>query len=174
MDLTLHRTIQNFGQEYCQSNNILCNILFLRTEPRTPIFVQPSPPFISMLDKYRNVGWKKFYLVYGMCDESFTINCTVKPPSDIDKGWFMFFVTLLSQIYWISGATLGTLLDHVIHFDTTGIEFVMTALIGLSCSFLCLLIFGNQSFLLPSMALIVLCFTFIRKRNEKNTEEVFQ
>ncbi len=52
---------------------------------------------ISMLDKYKNVGWKKFYLIYGMCDESFSINCTVTLPPDVDRGWFMFFVTLLNQ-----------------------------------------------------------------------------
>ena len=66
---------------------------------------------ISMLERYKNVGWKKPYLIFGMCDESFTINYTV-----------------LNQIYWVSGATLGALLGYVIHFDTTGIEFVMTAL----------------------------------------------
>ena len=83
---------------------------------------------ISMLDKYKNCGPKKFYLIYGMCDESFSINCAVTPPPEIDRGWFMFFVTLLNHIYWVSGATLGALLGYVIHFDTTGIEFVMTAL----------------------------------------------
>ena len=47
---------------------------------------------ISMLGKYKNTGWKKPYLIYGMCDESFSINCTVNPPPDVDKGWFMLFV----------------------------------------------------------------------------------
>ena len=47
---------------------------------------------LSMLDKYKNTGWKKFYLIFGMCDESFTVNCTVTPPDDVDHGWFMFFV----------------------------------------------------------------------------------
>ena len=51
---------------------------------------------ISMLDKYKGLGWKKPYLIFGMCDESFTINCTVKPPADVDSGWFMFFVTILN------------------------------------------------------------------------------
>ena len=83
---------------------------------------------ISMLDKYKNTGLKKPYLIYGMCDESFSINCTVTPPADVDKGWFMLFVTLLNQIYWVAGAALGSLLGSVISFDTTGIEFVMTAL----------------------------------------------
>ena len=81
-----------------------------------------------MLDKYKNTGWKKFYLIFGMCDESFTVNCTVTPPDDVDRGWFMFFVNLLNQIYWVFAATAGALLGYVIHFDTTGIEFVMTAL----------------------------------------------
>lgn len=137
---------------------------------------------ISMLDKYKNVGLKKLYLIYGMCDESFTINCAVKPPEDVDKGWFMFFVTMLNHIYWVSGATLGALLGYILHFDTTGIEFVMTALfvvmfinqweetddhkpalIGLGASLLCLLIFEGQSFILPAMALIILCFALRRK-----------
>ncbi len=141
---------------------------------------------ISMLDKYKNVGWKKLYLIYGMCDESFTINCTVTPPPDVDKGWFMFFVTMLNQIYWVSGATLGALLGYVIQFDTTGIEFVMTALfvvmfinqweettdhksalIGLGCSLLCLLFFGSESFILPAMALIIVCFTFSKNKDRE-------
>ncbi|WP_288156396.1 AzlC family ABC transporter permease, partial [Phocaeicola sartorii] len=141
---------------------------------------------ISMLEKYKNTGWKKPYLIFGMCDESFTVNCTVTPPADVDKGWFMLFVTLLNQIYWVSGATLGALLGYVIHFDTTGIEFVMTALFvvmfinqweeakdhrpaltGLGCSLLCLLIFGSGNFILPAMALIILCFSADKKRKDK-------
>ena len=83
---------------------------------------------LSMLEKYKGTGWKKPYLIYGMCDESFSINCTVTPPEGVDRGWFMFFVTLLNQIYWVSGATLGALLGSVLHFNTEGIEFIMTAL----------------------------------------------
>ena len=115
---------------------------------------------LSMLDKYKNTGWKKFYLIFGMCDESFTVNCTVTPPDDVDHGWFMFFVNLLNQVYWVAAATAGALLGYVIHFDTTGIEFVMIALfvvmflnqweetkdhrpalVGLICPVICLLVF---------------------------------
>ncbi len=143
---------------------------------------------ISMLKKYQNTGLKKFYLIYGMCDESFSINCTASP-ADVDKGWFMFFVTLLNQIYWVTGATLGALLGYVIHFDTTGIEFVMTALFvvmflnqwkeakehsaalaGLGCSFLCLLIFGSENFMIPAMGLIILYFILVRKKREAESE----
>lgn len=135
---------------------------------------------ISMLDKYKNTGLKKPYLIYGMCDESFSINCTVTPPADVDKGWFMLFVTLLNQIYWVAGAALGSLLGSVISFDTTGIEFVMTALFvvmfinqweetdnhrsaltGVFCSMVCLFLFGAQHFIIPAMALIIACFSLM-------------
>lgn len=143
---------------------------------------------ISMLQKYRNTGLKKIYLIFGMCDESFTINCTVSPPN-VDKGWFMFFVTLLNHFYWVAGATLGALLGYILHFDTTGIEFVMTALFvvmfinqwdkterhgsalaGLGCSLLCLLIFGSAHFIIPAMLLIIFCFIGARRKKEDVSE----
>ena len=143
-----------------------------------------------MLDKYEHTGWKKFYLIYGMCDESFSINCTVTPPEDVDKGWFMFFVTLLNHLYWVCGATAGALLGYVIHFDTTGIEFVMTALfvvmfmgqweehldhrpalIGLVIPTVCLFVFGSQNFIIPSMALIVVCFMTLKKYLQPEVKE---
>ena len=143
-----------------------------------------------MLDKYEHTGWKKFYLIYGMCDESFSINCTVIPPEDVDKGWFMFFVTLLNHLYWVCGAAAGALLGYVIHFDTTGIEFVMTALfvvmfmgqweehpdhrpalIGLVIPIVCLFVFGSQNFIIPSMALIVVCFMTLKKYLQPEVKE---
>ena len=141
---------------------------------------------ISMLDKYKNTGLKKPYLIYGMCDESFSINCTVTPPADVDKGWFMLFVTLLNQIYWVAGAALGSLLGSVICFDTTGIEFVMTALFvvmfinqweetdhhrsaltGVFCSMVCLFLFGAQHFIIPAMALIIACFSLMARPKQE-------
>lgn len=141
---------------------------------------------ISMLDKYKNTGLKKPYLIYGMCDESFSINCTVTPPADVDKGWFMLFVTLLNQIYWVAGAALGSLLGSVISFNTTGIEFVMTALFvvmfinqweetdnhrsaltGVFCSMVCLFLFGAQHFIIPAMALIIACFSLMARPKQE-------
>ena len=145
---------------------------------------------ISMLDKYKNTGKKKPYLIFGMCDESFSINCTVTVPDGIDKGWFMFFITLLNQLYWVSGATIGGILGSFIKFDTKGLEFVMTALftvivleqwlkddshhsllIGLGVSLLCLFIFGGSSFIVPSMLLILICLTLLRKPLENTGGE---
>lgn len=84
----------------------LCRILIFRNV----LWISDAEHGISMLDKYQNVGWKKFYLIYGMCDETFSVNCTTEVPEGVDKGWFMFFVTLLNQIYWVGGATAGALL----------------------------------------------------------------
>ena len=141
---------------------------------------------LSMLEKYNIPGWKKLYLIYGMCDESFSINATVDAPKNIDKGLFMFFVTMLNQIYWVAGATIGGIFGSFIPFDTKGIEFVMTALfvviflenwlkekdhsasvIGLFISFICLMIFKGTNFIIPSMIIILSVLTLLRGRLQK-------
>lgn len=88
----------------------LCRILTFRNV----LWISDAEHGIFMLDKYQNVGWKKFYLIYGMCDETFSVNCTTEVPEGVDKGWFMFFVTLLNQIYWVGGATAGALLGTMV------------------------------------------------------------
>lgn len=141
---------------------------------------------ISMLDKYRGTGLKKLYLIFGMCDESFSINCTVQVPEGVDRGWFMFFVTLLNQLYWVSGATLGGIFGSLIRFNTQGLDFVMTAmfvvifleqwlkeknhissLLGLGLTALCLLAFGPDRFMIPSMAAILGVLLLLQKPLEK-------
>lgn len=136
---------------------------------------------ISMLDKYRGTGWKKFYLIFGMCDESFSINYTAEIPEDTDRGWFMFFVTLLNQFYWFLGATLGGIFGSLIHFSTEGLDFVMTAMfvvifleqwlkeknhvsavMGIVLSLLCLVAFGADDFMIPSMIAIFAALTLMR------------
>lgn len=145
---------------------------------------------IAMLDKFKGTGWKRWYLIFGMCDESFSINYSAQIPVDVDKGWFMFFVTLLNHIYWVSGATIGALLGSFLHFDTEGIDFVMTAMftvifleqllkekkhytavIGVSASIFCLLVFGANSFMVPTMLCILVLLTLFRKPIEKAGEK---
>lgn len=146
---------------------------------------------ISMLDKYKGTGLKKLYLIFGMCDESFSINYTADIPEDVDKGWFMTWVTLLNHSYWVLGATLGGIFGSFIHFNTEGIEFVMTALFvvvfleqwlkeknhvnaitGLMISVLCLVLFGRDNFIIPSMLGILGVLTLLRKPLEKKGETV--
>ncbi len=141
---------------------------------------------LSMLDRYCGNGPKDIYLIYGMCDESFSINYAAEIPEDVDKGWFLFFVTLLNHFYWVLGATLGGLSGSLLHFNLEGLEFVMTAmfvvifleqwrkekehtsaLAGLGVSLLCLAVFGADHFILPAMAVMLGVLTLLRKRLEK-------
>lgn len=145
---------------------------------------------ISMLDKFKGTGWKKFYLIFGMCDESFSINYTADIPKGVDKGWFMFFVTLLNHFYWFFGAALGGVFGSMIHFNTEGLDFVMTAMfvvifmeqwlkdkehtsavLGILLSLFCLIIFGADSFMIPAMLAILCVLTLLRGRIEKGGEE---
>ncbi len=137
---------------------------------------------ISMLEKFKGTGLKKFYLIYGMCDETFSVNYVADIPADVDRGRFMFFVTLLNQIYWVAGATLGGLFGSLITFNTKGLDFVMTALfavifldrlmtekkhytaaIGVLSALACRIIFGADSFMLPTMGLMLLLLTAFKK-----------
>lgn len=82
---------------------------------------------ISMLNKYRDTGKKKWYLIFGMIDESFSLMYTADIPKGIDHGWFMFFVTLYNHIYWVISTTLGALFGSLLTFNMKGLDFVMTA-----------------------------------------------
>lgn len=149
---------------------------------------------LAMLSKYRSMGWKKFYLIYTTSDETFAVNYSAQVPEDVDQGWFYFWVSLLDQAYWIAGSAAGALLAGLITFDTEGLDFVMTAMfivilmnqwfkdgtrvksvvtdhlpeiIGLAGSFVCLLLFGADHFLIPSMAVILAVLLAARRPIEK-------
>lgn len=141
---------------------------------------------ISMLENYKGLGLKKIYMIFAMVDETFSINYSAQPPSDVDRGWFMFFVSLFNQIYWIIGSTAGALFGTMIKFSTEGIEFVMTsmfvvifieqwkkdknhlsAFIGLGVSLISLIIFGADNFIIPSMIGIFTVLTLSKKHLER-------
>lgn len=138
---------------------------------------------ISMLEKFKNTGRFKPYLIFAMCDESFSILCSAKPEKDVDKNWFMFFIVFLNRWYWITGSVLGALLGNYIKFNTKGLDFALTALfvvifinqwqeqknhfpavVGVISSAVCLLIFGPDKFIIPAMILILIIFTFSNKK----------
>lgn len=146
---------------------------------------------ISMLDKFRGTGRLKPYLIFGMCDESFSINYSAQIPPHIDRGRFMFCVTLLNQLYWVSGAAIGGLCGSLLTFNTTGLDFAMTGLfvvifveqfikekqhitayIGLITSALALAIFGADNFLLPAMVCMLLLIIGLRPYITKKATEV--
>ena len=141
---------------------------------------------IALLGKYRDTGWKKPFLIFGLSDETFSVNCSARIPPDIDKGWFLLWVTVLDQLYWGTGATLGGLFGSLISFNTQGLDFVMTAmfvvifleqwlkeknhtcsLLGLGLAALSLVLFGPDSFMLPAMAAILAVLLLLRNTLEK-------
>ena len=141
---------------------------------------------LAMLEKYKNTGLKKLYLIFALTDETFSVNCSTPVPEGMDKGKFYFAVSLLDQCYWVSGATIGGILGSFIPFNTDGLDFVMTAMfvvifieqwpkekkhytafIGVLSSVLCLLLVGADSFINPSMVCIFTMLTLFRKPIEK-------
>ena len=145
---------------------------------------------ISMLYKYKNMGWKKFYLIYTTSDETFAVNYEAEIDENIDRSWYYFFVSALDQGYWILGMAIGGLFGSFITFNTEGLDFVMTAMftviflnqwmkdsesglgfirahipefIGIGSSVLCLVIFGADNFIIPTMILILVLLGIFRK-----------
>ncbi|WRS27781.1 AzlC family ABC transporter permease [Oscillospiraceae bacterium MB08-C2-2] len=139
----------------------------------------------SMLERFRDTGKLKPYLVFSLTDETFSLLYSTPPPENASKPLFYFYISLLDQLYWILGCILGGLLGSQLSFNTQGIEFVMTALfasifaeqfrakhnrlpalIGLGGSAVCLAIFGPDHFILPAMVLMVALLTLGRKQVE--------
>lgn len=141
---------------------------------------------ISLLEKFNHMGKKRWYMIFGLTDETYSLLCTTKVPKDVDEEKFLFAIAILDQSYWILGSALGGLAGNFIPFDSTGIDFAMTALfvvifveqwmnklnripelIGVIAAIICLQIFGTQRFVLPTMLLIVAVLFIGRKRLDK-------
>lgn len=141
---------------------------------------------ISMLDRYRNTGRMKPYLIFALTDETYSLVCkdTPKIPEKC-KNTYYFAVSVLDHLYWVTGSLLGAAVGTLIHFNSEGIDFALTALfltvfleqwlsskdhssalIGVFVSVACLLIFGSENFLIPTMLVIALLLTM--KKGEKN------
>ena len=139
---------------------------------------------VSMIDKYRDTGAKKPYHIYALTDETYSLVCSDAAAKNIDdRSGYYFTVSLLDHIYWVTGSVLGSLLGSVIPFNTEGIDFALTALfitvfteqwlsekkhlpalIGVGASVFCLLIFGRDSFLIPTMIIITILLVIVRKK----------
>ena len=145
---------------------------------------------ITMLIEYKNTGVKKPYLIFSLTDETFSLVCSPNLPSGVDKQKYFLFVSLFNQFYWVTGSVLGGVLGNIVPFDTTGIDFAMTALfvvifteqwekaknhtpaiIGVVCSVVSLLIFGADDFLIPAMISITLVLFASRKWLEGKSDE---
>lgn len=137
---------------------------------------------VSMIEKYKNAGRKKFYMIFTLTDEGYSLICNDKSElNEKDKVETYFYISLFSHIYWIIGCVLGSVLGNFIPFSVEGIDFALTALFvvvfveqwlttknhiyaisGVISSVICLLIFGKENFLIPTMILITVVVTILK------------
>ena len=145
----------------------------------------------SMFDRFSGMGLKKFYMMFSLTDETYSLLCVAEPPDPATKKQFYFLVALLNQCYWISGCVLGNIFGQFALFNTTGIEFSMTALfvvtcveqwekrpnrrpalIGAGCAVAALAAFGADGMVIPAMlAIAVLLLVFRGGLEEKKAGE---
>lgn len=142
---------------------------------------------IALVDKFKDIKKEKPPLILTLCDETFSVICSAEPPEGVKKGPFYLTIALLDYSYWIIGTAIGALYGQFITFNTEGIDFSLTALfvvifvnqwkeskdkipavIGLGCSLLCLVIFGAENFIIPSMILIIIALLAYRKPFERS------
>lgn len=141
---------------------------------------------ITMIDRYKGAGLKKPYLMHALTDETYSLVCDGKVPEGVNAHIYYLLVSAFNQAYWVIGSIIGSLIGSVIPFDTAGIDFAMTALfvtvfidqwkntkqhspaiIGVCIAVLCLLIFGQEHFLIPTLLAITAVLTLLRKKLEK-------
>lgn len=142
---------------------------------------------ISMVDKYKNAGKKKPYLMFALTDETYSLVCNGECPEGMDAHSYYFWISLFNQCYWMIGSLLGSMVGTALQFNTAGIDFSMTALfvtvfveqwlstknhlsavLGVVSSVICLLIFGSDRFLIPSMIAITVVLSLTRKKIEES------
>lgn len=147
---------------------------------------------LSMLEKFRGMGFRKFYMIFSLTDETYALLSSAKAPEGVEEHDFFFTVALLDQSYWVLGSVVGSLLGSALGFDTTGVDFAMTALflviavgqwkaagshlpalLGGAATLASLLLVGAEDMLLPALGMIVVALALLRPRldEEQHREE---
>lgn len=140
---------------------------------------------ISMIGRYKNEGRRKWYLYYGLCDETYAMLSKDDGPEDVNTSAYRLLVTLFDQSSWVLGSFLGGWIGTLLAFDSTGIDFAMTALfttvfiqqwidskchipavLGLTATLVCRILFGRDLFLIPAMVIIIAVLTVMRRKIE--------
>ena len=141
---------------------------------------------ISMVDSYKGTGKKKPYLIFALTDETYSLVSKNPKPNHA----YCLLVSLFDHAYWVGGTVLGSLVGSLLTMNYDGIEFVLTALfvtifveqwlstkdhrpaiIGVASTLLCLLIFGKDVCLIPSMVMIAVLLTTMRKTIQEVSHE---
>lgn len=175
--------------------NLLANGAGLLTSGIMTLMIHARHLFygISMLLKYRDTGKVKPYLIYALTDETYSLVCTGEIPEGVNKNAYYFWISLLDQLYWVSGSALGGIFGQIVTINTTGVDYAMTALFvviltdnllkpasripalaGLGITLICLICFGIDSFLIPSMIGITAVLMILRPVLTKRKEALEQ
>lgn len=137
---------------------------------------------LSMLEKFKGMGWRKLYMIFSLTDETYALLAEARPPEGVEPREFYFAIALLDHLYWILGSVLGSVAGAVLGFDTTGVEFAMTALflviaveqwrtyknhlpalLGLGVTLLCRLAAGAERMLIPALIILVTALLPLRR-----------
>lgn len=140
---------------------------------------------LSMLEKFRGMGPRKFYMIFSLTDETYALLSAAKAPEGVDEHGYYFSIALLDHLYWVAGSVLGAVLGAALGFDTTGVDFAMTALflviavgqwkqagshlpalLGGAATLASLLLAGAEDMLLPALGIIILALILLRPRLE--------
>ena len=145
---------------------------------------------LTFIEKFQSMGKRYPYMIFSLTDETYSLLCSMKVPEEFPEEDVFFLVSLSDQCYWVLGSVLGALTGQLLPFDTTGVDFAMTALfvvifteqwlsfpthlpaaIGMVSSIACLLLFGPSGFLLPSLVITVTVLMLFRAKLEPYTLE---
>ena len=167
---------------------------FITTAVMT-LFINSRHAFygLTFIQRFKEMKRTYPYMVFSLTDETYSLLCSMARPSDFtDREWkaATFFTALFDQCYWVAGSVMGALMGELIRFDTTGIDFAMTALFvvicvdqwkaarthipaitGFICGALFLMLIRSSNFILPALAATVAFLLFLQKAVEKKMEE---
>ncbi len=144
---------------------------------------------LSFVEKFKTMGRQYFYMIFSLTDETYSVLCSVRPEDKTDKKQAMFLIALFDQAYWVAGSVIGAAVGGILPFDTTGIDFSMTALfvvifleqwldakthipavVGLVSGISFLLLLGPDNFILPSLVVTVTILLLCRRKIEGKLE----
>ena len=138
---------------------------------------------LSMLEKFRGMGLRKFYMIFSLTDETYALLSSVQVPAGVEPRSFYFSIALLDHSYWILGSVIGAVAGALLPIDTTGIDFAMTALFVVIAvdqwkaykkhlpALVSLTVVGADNMLLPALAVIVGALLLLRDRLDDTPEE---
>lgn len=138
---------------------------------------------LSMIKKFEGMGKLKPYMIFSLTDETYSLLVSSKAPKGCDEKYYLFFISFFNQCYWIIGGVIGSCIGSLLQINTKGLDFAMTALfivivleqfltshkhiytyIGFIISILCLIVFGADSFIIPSMISIIISLIVMYKK----------